>query len=306
MCQLNIFLVPKEVKENKVLSMMKDVFGYEVAENIDSEKPLKKDGYSFYISGGMRCNCGSLPCKYQEEDNSLSFDETVEKLIKNEKDRLVKIRDFMEQKDYAKKRSEFDKLLKKYSKDMQAAFNDAGKIERKLTDKIMKDKTLSDEEKSKKLHEEVYPKVNELLSQTDKDFRVKAYHDFIKENSLMWGSYMLTLKRSKPKKEKAIPLKKDKVEKEEIIEIEIPSFCIYDMIDEVDKKFNKKGMEGEFFEIKEFAKKVLEQTDKIALVSFWQDGEEFIVNNEKSVKFADFKIEDLAYLKYGEILTIEK
>ena len=65
MCQLNIYCVPKSLEKVKVLKLMDEVLGYSFAECIDEENPIPtlKDEYSFYIVGGMRCNCSSVLCQ---------------------------------------------------------------------------------------------------------------------------------------------------------------------------------------------------------------------------------------------------
>lgn len=68
-----------------------------------------------------------------------------------------------------------------------------------------------------------------------------------------------------------------------------------------------KDLEKEFDNIYNFIKDLLEKTNEISLLSFWQDGEEFVeVNNEKTVEFKNLKIEDLVYLNYNDVLVIKK
>ena len=303
MCQLNIYCVPKSVKKEKVLSLMNECMGYSVAECIDEENPVPslKNDYSFYTIGGMRCNCDSLPCKFQYENNDLTFAEQWANIIDKERARLNEFKEFMEQDGYDEKRNAFDKEYKKLSKKMQQAYTAAQTFERQATDKVLDDESLSDEQKNKLLHEEVYPEVNRLLEQVDRDERVKAYYQFLNDNALMWNTYMLTKKRAKKKKAKKSP-----VQDEDVVEIEIPSLCIYDLIDDIEKRNGRSSGEREYAEICDFIDNVLALTTDIKIICYWQDGEELKVNAQKTINRKDMTIESLIYLKHCELLTIEK
>ena len=49
---------------------------------------------------------------------------------------------------------------------------------------------------------------------------------------------------------------------------------------------------------------ILEQSDEVKLLSFWQDENSPVVKNEKFVMRSDLKIDDIIFLKDNELLTI--
>jgi len=304
MCQLNVYCVPKSVDKDKVLALMQEKMGYSVAECIDEENllPELKDKYSFYISGGMRCNCDSLPCKFQDKDEQLSFVDCWEDILSEQRNRLYRLRDLMEQKDYAKQKRAFDKVYKELYKEFNKAFDVGREFERRKTQEIMEDDSLTDEEKNKRMHEEVYPEVNRLLQSIDQDPRVKKYQAFLEENRTMWETYSLTKKRAKKKLVKARPLG----EEGEEVEIPFPSFCIYDMIDDLENHTGKSAGQAEYEQLIAFIDGVLELAPEMKIFSFWQDGEKVKIESRKSISRKDFNIDKIIHLKYLELLTIEK
>lgn len=302
MCQLNVYCVPKTLEKQKVLNLMKELMGFEVAECIDDEQILDdlKEQYSFYISGGMRCNCDSLPCKFQDQPQ-LTYSECWKKIIDDQFEKFNTLKEFMERKEYESEKKAFDKLYKKYSKEMNSAFDSVRKFEQEKSCEIMENKNLSDQEKSKLMGEEVYPKVNELMQEVEKDERVKRYYAFLEENRVMWETYALTKKREKKKKVKALS-----VDGEESVELDFPSLCIYDLIDNLSKTTGEKDGLKEYADIRSFVEGILNEVPQMKIICYWQDGEWLKVESEKKVKLNEFTIETLCHLKYCELLTIEK
>lgn len=64
--------------------------------------------------------------------------------------------------------------------------------------------------------------------------------------------------------------------------------------------------ETEFKNLKAFVDEILEDSGEVKLFSYWQDGEMPTIEKENYVFQSDFKIEDIIYLKYNELLTIFK
>ena len=64
--------------------------------------------------------------------------------------------------------------------------------------------------------------------------------------------------------------------------------------------------ETEFENLKAFVDEILEDAGEVKLFSYWQDGEMPTIEKENYVFQSDFKIEDIIYLKYNELLTIFK
>ena len=72
------------------------------------------------------------------------------------------------------------------------------------------------------------------------------------------------------------------------------------------EKFVCGTTETEFKNLKAFVDEILEDSGEVKLFSYWQDGEMPTIEKENYVFQSDFKIEDIIYLKYNELLTIFK
>lgn len=64
--------------------------------------------------------------------------------------------------------------------------------------------------------------------------------------------------------------------------------------------------ETEYVELKNFIDEILKHTNEIKLYSFWQDSEPLYIKNEKQLYQDELKIDNIIYLNYNELLTIEK
>lgn len=311
MCQLNIYCIPKSVDKEKVLEYMRVKLGYAVAECIDDEAPVPslKDGFSFYISGGMRCNCGSVLCSHQDDQNGLSYAELKEKLKSENLDKLLQIKELMEQADYPKKKKAFEKRLDTLWKRVDKSTKDIAEKERELADTVFARKDISDEEKQRIMHEEVYPKVQELMNQAEKRPEyvdaMDEYRKFCDENQVMWQSIIYTLKRDENVKEFDFNDLSTANPDEETFEFILPSNCIYDAIERA-KTGEFKQSEKEFDEIKKFAQEFLKQADEFKILCYWQDGDEPSVTGEHTVTLDEFDIDCTVFLKYNCLLTIKR
>ena len=78
------------------------------------------------------------------------------------------------------------------------------------------------------------------------------------------------------------------------------------MDDEINniEKFEFENIENEYEDLVRFIDAILEQTDEVKFLSFWQDGNNPFVKNEKYVFRKDLKIEDFVFLKDNELLTV--
>ena len=83
MCQLNLYIVPKSVNKERVLTLMKDYFYYDKPECVTEENILVEvqDENNVYVSAGMGCNCGTVQGSFQEEDNTKSWQELKQEKI---------------------------------------------------------------------------------------------------------------------------------------------------------------------------------------------------------------------------------
>lgn len=285
--------------------------GYKVAECIDDENPIPflKDEFSFYISGGMRCNCGSVLCSHQDDDNGLTYAQLKAQLKSESLEKLLQIKSLMEEKDYPIRKKEFETKLDLLWKRVDKSSEDVAEKERELADAVFSRTDISDQEKQIIMHEEVYPKVQELMDQAEKrPERIKAmdeYRAFCDQNQVMWQSIIYTLERAENVKEYTFNDLSSANPDEETFEFILPSNCIYDAIERA-KTTEFENADREFDEIKKFATTFLNKADEFKIFCYWQDGDQPTVNEEDSVKLSEFDIDKAVFLKYNCLLTIKR
>ena len=82
---------------------------------------------------------------------------------------------------------------------------------------------------------------------------------------------------------------------------------VYNTIDEdlkgVENRLSR-SVESDFEDLKMFIDEILKDVDEVKFLSFWQDGDNPYVKNEKYVFRKDLKIEDFIFLKDNELLTV--
>lgn len=307
MCRLNVFLVSDNVGKEKVIFFMKEYLGFNAAECVDGENLLigAAEGFSLYVSGGMRCNCGSVISSLKDED--LCFEKFYEKNLRENVERLEKIKEIMSSKNYKRRKKAVEKQMNKFSEEMQELNRETARLERDLTEKIVNDKTLSDEEKSRKMHEEVYPLINKKLCETDESEAMKDLQkrqaEFLRcgDNELLLDSCRYTLKKRKPEKITLVPLFSEDGEEETV---EMPSDNIDDAIAEARSNKIKTAAIREYQEIVDFIEAVRKEGGRIKVLSFWQDGEAAEVKEEREIDFTEMTVDSLAALPYNVLLSI--
>ncbi len=310
MCQLNLYCVSKNVDPNKVVTILNNCFNCTVAEHLGENdyyiEGLEQD-YNFFACAGMRCNCGSMISRYQDDTEHLSWPELREKEINKEIERLTKIAQFMENPNYKKLMANYKKTQAKLWAEYQRTEADLRKAEKELFDSVRNRTDLTDQEKEDLMVKEVYPKLQKLhLELTDVPEHKKAveeYRKFMQDNDALIASSLYTLKPHKPGKRKHIYYDENGTEHVEYYPT--TSSNIYDVIAEKKETFFK-FEETEFSEIKASIESILELTNEVKIYSFWQDGDPLIVNNETEISLNEFTEDKAIYLKYHDLLTIRK
>ena len=82
---------------------------------------------------------------------------------------------------------------------------------------------------------------------------------------------------------------------------------VYNEIDEEINNIEKvefENIENDYQDLVKFVDAILEQSDEVKLLSFWQDENSPVIKNEKFVMRSDLKIDDIIFLKDNELLTI--
>lgn len=245
MCQLNLYIVPKTVKKEVVLEIMKDCFYYQNPECVSAENllPEVQELFDVYVSAGMGCNCGTVQTCYQDGFDGKSWLEVKKEIMLEKIEKLNRIKLLLEREDYLEYKNN---VLKK-----------SQEIENRL----------------KELRDEEYKNV------------MKEWQVFFSENSLLYEAMM----------------RYEKIKTENGKEI------VYHNIDDDINNIEKiefKNIENEYKDLVRFIDSILELTDEVKLLSFWQDENSPIVKNEKFIMRSDLKIDDIIFLKYNELLTI--
>ena len=102
MCQLNLYIVPKTVKREVVLKIMKDCFSYQESECVSDENllPEVQDFGDVYVSAGMGCNCGTVQTRYQNNTDGKSWINVKKEISLEKIEKLNKIKILLEREDY--------------------------------------------------------------------------------------------------------------------------------------------------------------------------------------------------------------
>lgn len=191
-----------------------------------------------------------------EVDREKPYDaETFRTAAINKLKYLYKIRDLMESEDYNKKRKQFEKETERLFAAIDKLTEHIGIFEEEETDRIIKDDTLTEEEKKQKMQSEVYSRVREMYDAVEntKEYRAAAEKiiEFRENNKLMEDSAVYNLKRTSPKTLPFVDMKAFFAGEEgEEIQVEIPSDCIYDAI-EKQEKYVESGYSEDYKKAKE-------------------------------------------------------
>lgn len=245
MCQLNLYIVPKNVNKERVLNLMKDYFYYDKPECVTEENILVEvqDENNVYVSAGMGCNCGTVQGSFQEEDKTKSWQELKQEKMNAERERLLRFKSLLESEDYLEKKNEFRKRL---------------------------------DELSEKRNNANGQEADDLLKEMQKMFQDDIFD---------------------------VSMRYEKRKTEDGVEI------VFNTIDEDLENLERSvcgTTEKDFENLKAFVDEILEDADEVKLFSFWQDGDLPKIESEEYVFQDEFKIEDVIYMKYNELLTIFK
>ena len=149
--------------------------------------------------------------------------------------RLQEIKALLESEGYEQRRAAFEEERDRLVQNWQRHTAHIGEWEMEMTEKIMNDPSLTDEEKNQKMQSEVYAKVQEMYRQAEQgeafQKAIGEYGAFLQSNQLMNEATGYHLERTSPQTEPFFNLAQAlEGEDPDIIEYEMPSDCIYDQI----------------------------------------------------------------------------
>ena len=150
-------------------------------------------------------------------------------------ERLQEIRALLESEGYEQRRAAFEAEQERLLQKWQSYTAHIGEWEEEMTEKIMNNPTLSEEEKGQKMQSEVYARVQEMHRQAENGEAcrkaLQEYGAFIQEHALLQESMLYHLARTSPETEPFFDLAQAMAgEEADVIEYEMPSDCIYDQI----------------------------------------------------------------------------
>ena len=113
---------------------------------------------------------------------------------------LTAIKELMESEGYAEKRKTFEEERERLFAEIDRYTEHIREWEEEMTQKIMEDPSLSDEEKGRKMQDEVYGKIVEMHRQAESgeayQKAIGEYGAFIQNNQMMDESTLYNLKRT--------------------------------------------------------------------------------------------------------------
>lgn len=278
MCQLNLYMVPKNVPSEDVINIF-GKYDLDMIEVTDHYKVADmKENYKFY-STMNHCDCRSKISNLQNE-NIQSFDvykiknksENVKKLeymkiLKANENYEEIVTEFEERRDFLLSKVE---NLSKHIGDYEIQELEKAQ-ELSLTEEELR---LTEEELRNRLNDVVYPRTSELWRELENTIEYqdasKEFQDFMKKNGEIGDSRYINI---------------------EEFENQINEYDFIDFFEE-------------FTTLKDIFNEILQISTEICIYPFWQGGEVLEVNNKREVSYANLIIDDLVFLAYNNFLKI--
>ncbi|WP_026477690.1 hypothetical protein [Alkaliphilus transvaalensis] len=269
MCQLNLYLVPKNIPAKKIISIFEK---YNLSTSIDCYNIIDSlaDDYTFY-STSSHCDCDSIISRLQNAKVS-SFDMYKRKKQEKGIKKLNNIKKLKSNKNY-------NKIVKEFEAERDQLWGRIESFSQHIKDyEIEESKKISalnpsDEERSRMYDELIYSKTNEMFKElnNDKEYQnvLKEYQDFLTINADLDDS-------------------------------------ISNSIAELEKTLNDdlNGFVNQFNIFNNVCREILELTDQICIYPFWQDGQSLEVENTRHVLYENFNIDHLVFQPYRNLLKI--
>ncbi|SHJ10028.1 hypothetical protein SAMN02745163_01304 [Clostridium cavendishii DSM 21758] len=270
MCQLNLYMIPKNIPREKVISVFKKNNFYIREESYYKFDDLSEKYEFYHISS--HCDCNSIISRLQEE-NVNSFEEYKVKKKLEDTDKLSRMKKIKCSKDYKKKARKFKKQKEKL-RNRAYRLHD---IVSDWTDEEIEwglEKFLVSEELEKIRSANRFEKLNRLFREIEKEKEYKKafgrYNEYMDKNKDLFDSIYYNI--SKYQKE----------------------IAEYDFSD-----FNE-GYE----QLQNLYRDILKLTNEICVYPFWQNEEQIKIEDRKEVKIEDLSVDDLVFLPYRNILKV--
>jgi hypothetical protein len=335
MCQLNVYLVPEEVPEAKVLQALEEA-GFNEPEKVSLEQFEGQipSGFVTYGANGW-CNCDSV-ISHEQFSEYKTLKDLQTKFVAKEVERLECARDYM-------LRPEYPEELAVYQEKRDALWAEHGDLmakvqetEKQMTSAVMNRTDISEEEKNSLMHSDVYPRFNEIMRENestpeylDWQRRWKEFCDSNRQMSETAGYILVAITETVEEHRKRVrdmfmevyesvayeryETFEDYFQSLELVEEFDDSVdkvltiqpSIYDHIEEAKRRdFNE--LTTEFDSVKKFALSMLRLVDEIKLFTYWRDDNEKVLSDWGMVDMKDFSIDSVLPLPHERILTVKR
>lgn len=290
MCQFNLVFT-KNSKNKKILKNNEyNYFGDDF------------NNFSAYFKG--HCNCGSFVGSMSEY-NGNSYLEMIENLNKSEVKKFNNLKILMNKPNYKELKEKYSSDLNLLSDALEVFYKPISDYEREQTNILEEKYSGKDLEKHMELlYEELGKKINNMYNSAEFKSAQAKMDDFIEKNELIGLStiYYLTKEDEDNAKKSREILDVDSNNFIKYTDLPEESFVIDTVIQKLENRY--KNDCNDFLEYKHLFETLLENEDYILFSCIWSQPENLSI--EKEVNIKDIKIEDLASLKYNQILKIFK
>lgn len=237
-----------------------------------------------------------------------SYVEMIEELNTSELKRLNKIKDFMNKPDYKKQKEKYIADKETLSNILEKFIEPISNYETEQFELLQAKYKGQELEKQMELfYKDLDKKLQKIENSTEYKCAESKLNEFIEKNKLMDEStlYYLTKEDEDNDKKSEEILDNDLFENldddVEFIDIAEESF-VNSVIEKLQNKYENDY--NAFLEYKKLFEKLLENEECILFCCIWDNPKKMSI--EKEVNIANIKIEDLASLKYNQILRICK
>lgn len=287
MCQLNLIFVKNSINKEILKNNEYEYFG----ENFKT--------FFSYVKGF--CNCGSFVGSMSEYAGD-SYIEMVNELNSSELKRLNKIKTFMNKPNYKNLKGKYIADKEKLANNLEEFINPLFNYEMEQLNLLQtKYNGQSLEYQKELLYKNLDKKLQKIESSSEYKYAEAKFNEFIEKNKLMDESilYYLT-KEDEENDEKNNNLFMELDDTIETFDMPKESLVIDTVIRNLQTRYENDY--NVFLEYKQLFEKLLENEDCILFCCIWDNPKKMSI--KKEVNIDNLRIEDLASLKYNQILRI--
>lgn len=270
MCQLNLYMVPKSVSKEEIINIF-EKYNLYISGNSYYKLDEFVESYEIYAAN-CGCDCRSIISSLQDVNVS-NFDEYKIKKKNEDTEKLNKMKNLKDSKDYETKVKEFENNRNKLWEIVDNFSKHIRDYEIQEKEKIFA-LNLKEDEECKMMDEILYPKLNEMheVIYKSKEYNnaLEEYQDYITKNA------------------------------------DLNESTYYD-IEENEKTINEydfSDLHDQFSDLKNIFTEILKLTKEIYIYPFWQDDEPLEIKDKRQIVIENFSIEDLVFLPYRNLLQI--